>query len=836
MEYFEDFEPDNNEIIQNFSSLRDEPEYEYAENIQLKHKSKNKFVFQSFSTRLQNLKFRLNQNIDKDYNLLILNNENEELLQKKKILRKDLINEINIDISGEEELNLISSNFKILLEREKSINAKNAEFLNLYNKLNIYSFSYIYLVHNYKKIFDVIKEEIKLRYENKNIDGLIICFDLMIALIKDIREECYDYFVENNLEQIVKLIKLDSNELDDNVKYNLIDQIFTFFTNIFKFFEKTIQKNFKKLFIIYSELLFNSNKFIRLFASQSLCYIIKNLSKEEINDTFNFLFDIMLKPNKLFESTNNNMEIDLNDNSLEKENISSKMLIYNILEKNGNDSSVKILIADSISELLTEVLLNIKTISIKADLILEKFNDLNEEKKLDININIIFVQTFIKLIKKINSKFISDAIALFHFFILNFFFANNDNNINKKNEMPNYQKMKSLKLKEQLNKIKNIFILNNKDNKKDLNIYYTLLTLLIFSKELLLKNFKDTSRIFSDYINDLITEFQDFIFIQEENINEANKKEINNIQKILLIEISTLILKFHSNVNIEYPLCNLIMNNNKLLNYFLYNLLELNSFAYFQSFSLYSFRLSQTKVDNDEYNIIEYNKDKIEEIFNKIINEENIQFNTLLNIIDTDEKLFKENLGLVIYEEKQKDILIKYIFNHSKTNISNQIENLNEKNFAQIKKLIFICKLINNEKTTKYIQENIVEEICNLFKKNKIFKEEKNKYENIFGNDFYYKSKHYINKIQCLLEMILSCYKSCNEKSIQLIKELLIENKKYLNYYGIYYSLLNSIFFNSQKKLNEDNKDINLQELNLTNYSVNLLSSHNNFKYQFAIL
>ena len=836
MEYFEDFEPDNNEIIQNFSSLRDEPEYEYAENIQLKHKSKNKFVFQSFSTRLQNLKFRLNQNIDKDYNLLILNNENEELLQKKKILRKDLINEINIDISGEEELNLISSNFKILLEREKSINAKNAEFLNLYNKLNIYSFSYIYLVHNYKKIFDIIKEEIKLRYENKNIDGLIICFDLMIALIKDIREECYDYFVENNLEQIVKLIKLDSNELDDNVKYNLIDQIFTFFTNIFKFFEKTIQKNFKKLFIIYSELLFNSNKFIRLFASQSLCYIIKNLSKEEINDTFNFLFDIMLKPNKLFESTNNNMEIDLNDNSLEKENISSKMLIYNILEKNGNDSSVKILIADSISELLTEVLLNIKTISIKADLILEKFNDLNEEKKLDININIIFVQTFIKLIKKINSKFISDAIALFHFFILNFFFANNDNNINKKNEMPNYQKMKSLKLKEQLNKIKNIFILNNKDNKKDLNIYYTLLTLLIFSKELLLKNFKDTSRIFSDYINDLIAEFQDFIFIQEENINEANKKEINNIQKILLIEISTLILKFHSNVNIEYPLCNLIMNNNKLLNYFLYNLLELNSFAYFQSFSLYSFRLSQTKVDNDEYNIIEYNKDKIEEIFNKIINEENIQFNTLLNIIDTDEKLFKENLGLVIYEEKQKDILIKYIFNHSKTNISNQIENLNEKNFAQIKKLIFICKLINNEKTTKYIQENIVEEICNLFKKNKIFKEEKNKYENIFGNDFYYKSKHYINKIQCLLEMILSCYKSCNEKSIQLIKELLIENKKYLNYYGIYYSLLNSIFFNSQKKLNEDNKDINLQELNLTNYSVNLLSSHNNFKYQFAIL
>ena len=522
MEYFEDFEPDN-EIIPNFSSLRDEPDYEYDENVQLKHKSKNKFVFQSFTTRLQNLKFRLNQNIDKDYNLLTLNNENEELLQKKKMLRKDLSNEMNIDIEGEEELNLISSNFKILLEREKSINSKNSEFLNLYNKLNMYSFSYIYLVHNYKKIFDIIKEEINIRYDNKNIDGLIICFDLMIALIKDIREECYDYFIENNLEQIVKLIKLDSNEIDDNKKYNLIDQIFTFFTNIFKFFEKTIQKNFKKLFIIYSELLFNSNKFIRLFACQSLCYIIKNLSKEEINETFNFLFDIMLNPNKLFESPNNNMEIE------NKENASSKELIYHILEKNWNDSGVKILIADSISELLTEVLLNIKTISIKADLILEKFNDLNEEKKLDININIIFVQTFIKLIKKINSKFILDSIALFHFFILNFFFADK----NKKNEIPNYQKIKSLKLKEQLNKIKNIFIQNK--STKDINIIYSITSFLIFSKELLLKNFKDTSRTFSDYINDLITEFQDFIFIKEENMNDDNKKEMNHLQKILLI-------------------------------------------------------------------------------------------------------------------------------------------------------------------------------------------------------------------------------------------------------------------------------------------------------------
>ena len=828
MEYFEDFDEED-EIIPNFSSLqKKEFSDEYTDNIsQIKHKSKNKFVFQSFSTRLQKLKFRLNQNIDKDYNLLTLNNENEELIQKKKNLRKDLNNNMNIDIEGEEEYNLISSNFKVLLEREKSINSKNSDFLKLYNKLNIYSFSYIYIVHNYKKIFDILKNEIEERYNNKNIDGLIICFDLMISLIKDIREECYDYFVENNLEQIVKLVKVDNNDIDENKKFNLIDQIFTFFTNVFKFLEKTIQKNFKKLFIIYSSLLFNSNKYIRLFACQSLCYIIKNLTKDEINETFNFLFDILLQPNKLFEFENNN--IDNQNNSEEK--LFSKNIIYNLLKSNNKyESEVKILIVDSISELLTEVLLNIKTISIKADLIMEKFKDLPNNKKLDINISITFVQTFIKLIKKINNKYITDAISLFHFFILNFYF--NDNN-NKNLDLPNYQKLKSAKLKDQLITIKKIYE-SNKDKKGLLNIFYSNLSFLIFSKELLLKNFKDTNNIFGDYINDLITEFKDFIFIKD-NISDKNIKEINNIQKILVTEISCLLYKFHSSVYIEYPLYELLIENNDMLKSFLNNLVKLNSFAFFQSFSLYSFRQSQQNVDNDDYNLIEYNQDKIEEIFNKIINNEKIQFNTLLNIIEVDEKLFGDNIGLIIYEEKQKNILINYIFNQIKNDIKNQINNLNEKNILQIKNLIYICKMINNEKATKYIQENIVEEICKIFfeKKNKFLNLKK--YENIFGNDFYYNSKHYINKGVCLLEMILFCYKNCNEQSILLIKKFLLENQKYLMHYGIYYSLLNNIFFNSAKSLN-DNNNINIIDLNLSDYLINLLSSNHNFKYQFSIL
>ena len=193
MEYFKDFE--NDEIIKNSKYLRKKEEdfIEYIDDTnQLKHKSKNKFVFESFSTRLKNLKLRLNQNIEKDYNLMTLNNEKEEEFQLKQKQRN--IQKEKITIEGEDEINLLYSNFKNVLERERSVNSRNMEFLILYEKLNQMCFSYLYLVNNYKKIFNILKEEIGKRYKEKYIDGLYICFELLIAIIKDIREECYDYF------------------------------------------------------------------------------------------------------------------------------------------------------------------------------------------------------------------------------------------------------------------------------------------------------------------------------------------------------------------------------------------------------------------------------------------------------------------------------------------------------------------------------------------------------------------------------------------------------------------------------------------------------------------
>ena len=87
MDYFEDFSNDD-EIVENFNTLRQNEDdfVEYTlDNIQFKHKSQNQFVFESFAKKLKKLKIRLNQNIDKDLNLMELNNEDEE---KKTIIKK----------------------------------------------------------------------------------------------------------------------------------------------------------------------------------------------------------------------------------------------------------------------------------------------------------------------------------------------------------------------------------------------------------------------------------------------------------------------------------------------------------------------------------------------------------------------------------------------------------------------------------------------------------------------------------------------------------------------------------------------------------------------------
>lgn len=120
-----------------------ESEGERDKTTQLKHKSKNTFVFESFNTKLSKLKLRLNENINNDFSYTQSQNE--------KFYKENEKNE-NLEISEN------FSNFKSMLEREKTLN-NSVEYNKFYNELFPFTISFVYLVNNYKKIFEILKKK-----------------------------------------------------------------------------------------------------------------------------------------------------------------------------------------------------------------------------------------------------------------------------------------------------------------------------------------------------------------------------------------------------------------------------------------------------------------------------------------------------------------------------------------------------------------------------------------------------------------------------------------------------------------------------------------------------
>ena len=98
MELYRDFDYESDSSI----------DMNYKPYSQLKHKNKNTFVFESFTSKLKKLTVRLSENIDIDYSILKLN-ENDK-------------------IKNDEDKIMKYSNFKSLLEREFSSNNQNEEF------------------------------------------------------------------------------------------------------------------------------------------------------------------------------------------------------------------------------------------------------------------------------------------------------------------------------------------------------------------------------------------------------------------------------------------------------------------------------------------------------------------------------------------------------------------------------------------------------------------------------------------------------------------------------------------------------------------------------------
>ena len=760
---------------------------------QLRHKSTNTFVFESFNTKLSKLKIRFNENIDIDFTSNQFQNEKFYYAPSTEPTKDGLT------ISDK------FSNFQSLLEREKALNGNLKQYAIFAASLNQYSISFVYLVNNYKKVLDILYDSIENELNEVfkpivtndktvlNFSFLKSCLDLLVALIKDVRSECFDYFIDKNLPQVIKVL----NTCNDNVE--MIDHIFGFFVNMFKIFEKSIQNQFEKVLFVYSEILFNKNRFIRKFAAQSLCFIIKNLPQDELIKAFEFLFDIIEHPNKIFEEED--IEMDNNDNANKKED--SKCLITKTI--NDTISNSKMFLIECVSELFMEVLSNGKIISIKADIIINKLKGIKSEFINSYIMMLVYVSAFVKLLKRVNEKNKLNVIVLFIHYIKFIYEDVNDSN---------YQKMKNEKI---LTQIQSMQIKSN----------ISKIALLIFSKEILSKNFKESNSIYAECANEILNKI----------INE-NKQQLTQIERTLMIEITVLIQKFfpqYISINI-----NNLFESESDIEYYLSMLLNLQSFYFYQKFSLFKERNILKKGnnvinenENPDYANIKYNKDNIMGYLDSLINDnenhlEIITYKTIVNIITTYRRLFVDDDNLLnditLTNPKIIDNIIQYIKkNINKNTLNTWLNDLNVEHYSNVDSLLMIIGMLGE------IKRNVFQEEVNHIRQHSIDKlntisipnnnnELQFKLINVLLNEFYCDNKYYLDKSQGYLNIIRKCM--LLDKSNDITNNFL-QQIKHLSAYGLYYLITNSI----QNKSQENNFDY-----------IMLLSNNNKYKLSYLNL
>lgn len=105
--------------------------------------------------------------------------------------------------------------------------------------------------------------------------------DLLIALVKDIRGEIYDSFIDRILPKMISLVDIHAD----------VNKIFTFFSYSFKFLVKKLIKDLPRFYTLYFELLAHPNKMIRKFASQSFSYLVRKITESSLKSQLcnNFL-------------------------------------------------------------------------------------------------------------------------------------------------------------------------------------------------------------------------------------------------------------------------------------------------------------------------------------------------------------------------------------------------------------------------------------------------------------------------------------------------------------------------------------------------------------------
>ena len=94
--------------------------------------------------------------------------------------------------------------------------------------------------------------------------------ELLVALVKDLRSEIYQEFLNEILPSVISV--LDAQNL------TLLDGVFSFLSFSFKYLLKPIKEDIFNVYNVYSELLKHKNRFVRKFAAQSFSYVLRKVA------------------------------------------------------------------------------------------------------------------------------------------------------------------------------------------------------------------------------------------------------------------------------------------------------------------------------------------------------------------------------------------------------------------------------------------------------------------------------------------------------------------------------------------------------------------------------
>jgi len=168
--------------------------------------------------------------------------------------------------------------------KSEKFNNRTPEFTRVFRDIEGLSFSLPLLIMNKAQITAKL-----LGYFDDQSLTVVHCvvIDLIIAMIKDLRQEIYEVFMHEILPKVIGII--DAKNLP------LMDKIFQLLSISFKFLTKPIKDNIQSVFDIYFELLKHKSHFIRKFTAQSFSYVIRKLPFEQ--NLIKMLFAVVAKDN-----------------------------------------------------------------------------------------------------------------------------------------------------------------------------------------------------------------------------------------------------------------------------------------------------------------------------------------------------------------------------------------------------------------------------------------------------------------------------------------------------------------------------------------------------------